>query len=171
MKKPTIINLKTRFAILLGFLFFIAIACNQKVDIEKETKAIKSVIEEETAAFLARDFERLAKTHLQDETTARVDLYDSAYILLNGWKAIGDTIKSMIKINDLVDSKPTFSNSDYHIKIYPESAWAVFLQKAEYDYRGKHYVEKAINTRFLEKKDGKWKIVYISYVNKYDENK
>jgi hypothetical protein len=164
MKKPTIINLKTRFAILLGFLFFAAIACNEKVDIEKESKAIKSVIEEESAAFYARDFERLAKTHIQDETSVRVISHDSAFILLSGWKDIGDTIKSWIE-SDWGDLKGTFSNSDYHIKVYPESAWAVFVQKTEYDYRGKHYVDRDIETKFLEKKNGEWKIVYIS-INK-----
>jgi hypothetical protein len=61
--------MKKTLQILLVIIFFAGISCQDKMDIEKEKEAIKAVIEEETRAYLDQDFERLAKTHLQDETS------------------------------------------------------------------------------------------------------
>ena len=62
-----------------------------------------------------------------------------------------------------------FENTDYKIKVYPESAWAVYDQNW-YNNEGE-LVRLNINVRFLEKVQGKWKIVYVSTINttSYDE--
>jgi hypothetical protein len=162
--------MKTSLSILLAIILFAGLSCQDKMDIEKEKEAIKAVIEEETQSYLDNDFKELANAHLQDETTLRISAWKDGYQILNGWKAIGDSLKSLIEA-DTNDVKVKFTNSDYLIKIYPQSAWAAFTQIWSATYEGKDYTSQTRETRFLEKVKGEWKIVFLLNLgtSSYDE--
>jgi hypothetical protein len=88
------------------------------------------------------------------------------YQTIIGWKAIGDTLKSWTSA-DWEDVNAKFMNTDYKIKVYPQSAWAVFTQTWDYTYNGKQYAIPSLETRFLEKVNEEWKIVYLLNVGTY----
>ena len=147
---------------LFALILLAGTSCQEKIDIEKEKAAIISVIEEETNAYLARDFDRLVATHVQDETNVRLGAGKSGYDYVVGWEEISSGFKEAIENNPESDgSKEVKTN--YKIKVYGESAWAVFDNDL-YNSEGE-LTNKSIHVEFLEKVDGEWKIVYLSIIN------
>jgi hypothetical protein len=152
--------MKTQFITLITLAILAMTSCGKKIDVEKEKAAIIAVIEEETNAFYERDFERLAATHIQDETNMRLDVGRYGYGFSAGWD--NNTLKEYFKENpDPVPNNEKKSN--YKIKVYDGTAWAVYDNDA-YNNDGE-LQNKSIHVQFLEKMDGQWKIDYMSIVN------
>ena len=146
---------------LFALILLAGTSCQEKIDIEKEKEAIKAVIEEETDAYYDSDFDRLAATYVKDETNIRLGASKSGYIYGVGWEEIGSLLKELIESQGPIELKEVKTN--YKIKVYKESAWAVFdneLYNSEGELTG-----KSIHVEFLEKVNGEWKIVYLSMVN------
>ncbi len=143
-------------------------SCQEKIDIEKEKAAIIAVLEEETNAAYDRDFDRLAATWIQDETSIWLGTGKSGYMYGVGWKKNSSYFKEYLE-NNPEPSTAKFENTNYRIKVYKESAWAIYDQVI-YNSEGEVTGEE-ISVRFLEKVDGEWKIVYLSFVStlSYDE--
>lgn len=153
---------------ILVLLSLFTISCGDKVDVEKDKEAIIKVIEDETAAYYEQDFDRLSKTYVQDETNVRLTAYKSHYYHLNGWQAVGDSLKSSID-KWTEDEWGKFKNfeckkSNYKIKVYPKSAWAIFDEVTQFEYDSTVHEYPSVQVRFLEKNKGKWEIVYLSVV-------
>lgn len=148
----------TLFAIIL----LTGTSCEEKIDIEKEKEAIKAVIEEETNAFLNRDFDRFAATYVQDETNIRLSANKSGYNYYVGWEEIGSLFKEYFE-NNPDPSTDTYEKTNYKVKVYRKSAW-VINDETVYDSDGENSL-KMIAVRFLEKYNGEWKIVYLSVVS------
>ena len=127
----------------IAFSLMTGASCQKKADIEKEKEAIKAVIEEETDAYIAGDFERQSETYVQDETSTE-----------EGLERFGNY------------SNPKNKKTDYRIKVYNKSAWAIFNDDWDLDYQGESVNVIYLGVRFLEKVDGEWKIVYMSEINK-----
>jgi hypothetical protein len=140
-------------------------SCIEKTDIEEEKKAIIDVIEEETAAFVARDFDRLAATYIQDETNIRLTASKSRYIYHVGWEKLSSRFKNYFE-NNPEPEQWRQGRKKYRIKVYKECAWVVF-ENVGFHSKGSmsELTGKAVDVRFLEKVDGEWKIVYLSHVN------
>ena len=151
---------KIIFSIFTLSLIAGSIYCQEKIDIEAEKEAIKAIIEEQTNAFIDRDFDRLAATHVKDETFIRLRASKSSYGYDVGWEDRSSILEELFKNNPVVTNK--FKNTNYKIKVYSESAWAVYDENW-YDSEGES-LGMNINVRFLEKTDGEWKIVYLSQV-------
>ena len=148
-------------------------SCEEKFDVEIEKKAIKAVIEEETAAFVARDFDRLAANYVQDKTNIRLTASKSDYRYYVGWEELGSRFKNYFK-NNPEPGVWKQARTNYIIKVYKESAWVVFENEG-YHSAGR-YTEltgQAVDVRFLEKVNGEWKIVCLSHVNfaSYEDEK
>ena len=147
---------------LFALILLAGTSCQEKIDIEKEKEAIIVVIEEETDAYLDRDFDRLAATWVQDETIIRLGASKSGYGYWVGWEEIGSDIKESIEgVSEPDGSKEVKTN--YKIKVYRESAWAVF-DNEHYNSEGE-LTGKSIHVEFLEKVNGEWKIVYLCIVS------
>ena len=147
---------------LFALILLAGTSCQEKVDIEKEKEAIKTVLEEETNAARDSDFDRLAATWVQDETSIWLGTGKSGYTYGVGWKKIGSDFKEYFE-NNPEPGTGKFENTNYRIKVYKESAWAIYDQ-VMYNSEGEVTWEN-IGVRFLEKVDGEWKIVYLSFVN------
>ena len=147
---------------LFALILVAGTSCQEKVDIEKEKEAIKTVLEEETNAARDSDFDRLAATWVQDETSIWLGTGKSGYTYGVGWKKIGSDFKEYFE-NNPESGTGKFENTNYRIKVYKESAWAIYDQ-VMYNSEGEVTWEN-IGVRFLEKVDGEWKIVYLSFVN------
>ncbi len=144
------------------------ISCEETIDIEKEKEAIKAVIEEESNAYYARDFDRWAATCLQDETLVRIGATKSMYGYFTGWEESSQAMKEAFESNPEPVKNPEVK-TNYKIKVYEDCAWAVFDNESFND-EGES-VNKSIHVEFLEKIEGDWKIVYLSIINtsSYDE--
>ena len=153
---------KIIFSLLALMLIAGSICCQEKIDIEEEKKAIIAVIEEETDAFIDRDFDRLAATYVQDETNIRLQARKSNYRYLVGWEELGSGFKEFFE-NNPEPSTDKAEKINFKIKVYKESAWAV-NDEVKYDDEGE-VSSKLIVVRFLEKVNGEWKIVYLSFVD------
>lgn len=146
--------------VVLAILFITS--CEEKIDIEKEKEAIKAVIENETNSYYNRDWDKQSESFLQDETLFGLVSSKNGYNFAVGW----DEISQIYKQNhenypDPSTDKHQFTN--YIIKVYKVSAWAVY-DEIVHNSEGE-FVMRYINVRFLEKVDGEWKIVYMSNVN------
>ena len=156
-----------KLALAVAVLMFTGLAFGQKNTCEeKEKEAIIKVIQEEIDAFDARDFDRLAKTFMQDETLQRLHYSKSMHWIGFGWDEIGTAYKSMF------EERPTPRTvkriqTDYRIKVYKESAWASFSETRE-----NSDVEE-FKVFFFEKEKGEWKIVFMltSNITSYEEEK
>ena len=148
--------------LILFFLILGLQSCSNKIDFEKEKKAIITVIEEQTNAHLSKNYERESNIFIQDESTIVLISRKNWYGYLVGW----DKLNESIKTNNRIEPKPSTDynkNSDYKIKIYEKSAWAVYDENI-YNADG-NLIKLVINVRFLEKVNGEWKIVYLSDVD------
>ena len=151
----------TLFAIIL----LAGTSCQEKIDIEKEKKAIIAVIEEETVAFIARDYDRLVANYVQDETNIRLQASKSGYSYYVGWEELSSRFKLYFENNPEPGTGKAVK-TNYKIKVYKESAWAVFENEGFHSAgRFTELTGKGIDVRFLEKVNGEWKIVYLSSVN------
>ena len=143
----------------------VAYSCTGKMDIEEEKKAIIAVIEEETAAFVDRDFDRLAACYVMDETNIRLTASKSHYVYHKGWKELSASFKNYFE-NYPEPEKWMQGRKQYAIKVYPECAWVVFENEGFLSAgSSSRLTGKAADVRFLEKHNGEWKIVYLSHVN------
>lgn len=133
---------------------------------EKEKEAIIQVITECTNSYLARDFSGIAATFVQDESTIKTGAAKGGFMFRTGWEEIGSNYKQNFTNNpDPITRK--LDKTNFKIKVYKESAWAIHDETQPLDNGTS---SKQIITHFLEKQDGKWKIVYMSqiFVSSYD---
>ena len=137
---------------------------------EKEKEDIIAVIEEETDAFIHRDYERWANTYVQDETTIRLSAGSNGYNFVNGWDDLNSSFKEAFEDSPNLQVKAVKTN--YKIKVYGNAAWVICDEKFVNSETGEDIGGALIEARILEKVNGEWKIVYLSYINttSYEED-
>jgi hypothetical protein len=147
--------MKKSLFFVFALTFLTCVSCKEKIDVEKEKNAIMAVIEEETASYYASDFERWCATYLQDSSNVFINASKTDFSIASGWSSISSESKPFI-----VGEKEIMKEvkTPLNIKIYAESAWVVVDNESFNDKNESQ--GKAIATNFLEKHDGKWKIVY-----------
>lgn len=162
--------MKKYLPLIISIILLTGISSQGKESVEQEKEAIKKVIKEQTMAAYNKDINLLTSYWIQDESAVRIASGKNNYNMLSGWKEIGDNYKNGVK-NNPEPWKIKKEYSDFKIKVYKESAWAVFNESA-YNDEGE-LLGVQVGTRFLEKKDGDWKIVYMAFVNtsSYEEPK
>ena len=134
-------------------------ACQEKIDFDTEMKTIINVIEGETDAYIAEDFDNFASSYVQDETTIWWGAGQTTYWRIDGWSKLGKHFEK--DFQDETDPVPyKVEKSNYKIKVYPKSAWVMF-DEAMIDGGGE-IIWEGFGVRFLEKVDGHWKINYVS---------
>jgi len=154
--------MKNYLLLFSAIILFAGISAWMGIDVEKEKKAIQTVIEEETNAFLAKDFDRLAATYVQDSTNNRLSASKSAFSFNAGWNDVSTMFKNYMA-NGIIEVDNRYVKTNYRIKVYKESAWAINDELFTNTKTGES--SKLIGVRFLEKVNGKWKIVFLSVVN------
>ena len=148
-------------------------SCQKTVDIEKEKEAIIKVINAETDAYLARDFEAMYATHVHDSLNMRLTAGADNYVFLEGWENVSKHMTGDKTEDDLgPDLHITVEKSNYKMKVYPSSAFVVCDQKWTSDYGDGKTEINSIQVRFLEKIKGEWKISFVSFIGTsgYEQN-
>ena len=148
--------------ILYIFILIVGTSCQEKIDVEKETEAIKAVIMSESNATHAKDFEKSSGSFLQDSSFIYLSATKYGYQYFEGWGAYSADAR------EWMESYPTPSTnkyefSNFRIKVCKKGAYAIY-DETVMDQTGV-FLMKFINVRFLEKVDGEWKIAFMSFVN------
>jgi len=146
-------------------LALLSTGCEKAVDMEKEKAAIIEVINQETETYLARDFEGMFATHVQDSLNMRLTAGADNYVFIEGWEDVskhmtGDETEDELGPNMHINVE----KSNYRMKLYPNSAFVVCDQKWTSDYGDGVNEINSIQVRFLEKIDGEWKISFVSFI-------
>jgi len=155
--------MKLHFMSLLAIGILFTFSC-QRVNPEKEKAAIMDVLNEEAAASLAGDFQRYAATHIQDDLETRVEMGIHSYNVYKGWEEISTVMHDFMDGNPLTDAVNRKEN--VRIKVNGNSAWLICDNIWETDVPEKHIVFNNLQTVFLEKVKGEWKISFASYYSK-----
>ncbi len=146
-------------------LAILSTGCEKAVDIEKEKAAIIEVINQETETYLARDFESMFATHVQDSLNMRLTAGADNYVFAEGWEDVSKHMTGDETEDDLgPDLHISVEKSNYRMKLYPNSAFVVCDQKWSSDYGDDVTEIKSIQVRFLEKIEGEWKISFVSFI-------
>lgn len=160
--------MKNIFLSLFVLTLFIGTSCQEKIDYEKERAAIIAVIEAETEAFFDSDIDRLGGYHVQDESNIRLTATKSGYTYDVGWEKIRSFYLDYFE-NEMGEGEFYEVKRNYKIKMYGESAWAVFDNDF---YNGDdELLSTSIHAEFLEKVNGEWKLVFYTsiYTSTWDD--
>jgi hypothetical protein len=132
-----------------------------------EEKAVIDALNEEGAAFVDMDMDRLAAVHIQDESTIRYSLNNDK--ALSGWDEIKANFERMFEARkdrsiDVTTAKNTKEN--VILKVTGNTAWVLCDNVWNYEESGekKESINKEI--AFLEKEKGKWKISFYTFIAK-----
>jgi len=153
----------------LGLIIVLSLSCSEKLDVEKEQAAIKKVIIEETTAFDNQDYEGIINTLVHDSLLIRLSTGKVEHAEVSGWENMAPWYKDFTEA-ELSDYSVKRERSNWRIKVYQNSAWAVYDQVTRFTYKGIADDRTTREIRFLEKVDGEWKIVMLQviYVSSYE---
>jgi hypothetical protein len=149
----------------IKFLFIILVLpitgfCQGNTDVEKEEAAIKAVIEKETTAYINIDIENWRSCYLQKEPYARINTGQDGWGGVNSWASHDSSMYAGFQnYSGEVPLPIKFENENYLIRLTPETAWVVYIENW-FDNNGTK-TGWNVNTRFLEKENGEWKISYV----------
>jgi SnoaL-like domain len=135
--------------------------------LDAEKAAILEVIDRQSAAFWAKDFQRWADTWVHAPYVRRLGWADPGGVVsVEGWEAIGARMQKGMAENPTPNPTPAkLVREHLNFRIYGDVAWVTFEQHAvatgdsRFDMPGLSH-----ETRILEKHDGKWKIAYLGYL-------
>jgi hypothetical protein len=165
--------MKKLIYVLLIAILLVGMSCKKKVDIVKETEAIKALIHNETQAFLQNDTAKILSYYIKDDFQTRLSASCDTFILNKGWKELSTFFKK-INMGGFSNSKNT---KDFiQIKVVGDAAWAIYKDKWSYvttvttlgSTKDTLITVYLLCTMNLEKKVNEWKISSLSL---YQPNK
>lgn len=127
--------------------------------------AIADVIYAETSAFMRNDLEAWKTCFVHDDRTRDVMMSSTAGLsVLKGWPAIEAHMKHVME-GDAGCPMVSFCQKNLQISISGDLAWAVFDDTSTF---ASGNTDEMFETRILERQNGDWKIVYTSFVSKFN---
>jgi hypothetical protein len=158
--------MKAAFAL---FLFTATlISCTPKelpLDVEKEKEAIRAVIALETEAYYKQDFETWKSTYLDDPAFRKFGYwegFDEKVTYNIGFESLKNEKKKQFEANATIWAGSTEERLNENFRITRDMAWYTFEQLS-FEKGTRKQVGRSLETRILEKHDGKWKIAYLGY--------
>ena len=150
-----------------AILFIVATSCQQVINVEKEKEAILAVLEEESAAMLAMDKERVFALHVQDNLETRLELGEYGFNTYSGWDEVGTLLGDALGGDGaLMGSNAVNRKENMIIKVTGNTAWLTcdnIWELANDTDKGGY---SNIQVTFLEKIKGEWKISFAAYYSK-----
>lgn len=124
--------------------------------------AIRAVVQEETDAFFAKDFERWAACFLQASRTHDVYVSKDRGVIVNrGWADIAASMKQLIQDNPR-PFEGSYEKYDFETSVSGDMAWMAFYSRAGADRSGRYRLPEVFETRILERVAGRWLIAFSS---------
>jgi len=150
------------------FTVFMWAACFSSVslaDTEQEKEAIKAIIAQETEAYYQQDFETWKSTYV-NEAWFRSYGYWGGYTekvrCYNGFDTFKNFKKKQFEQNRTLWIGSTEKRTNENIRVHGNMAWYTFDQ-ASYEKDTHKLLGKSLETRILEKIDGRWRIAYLGF--------
>ncbi len=141
------------------FLFLLLIAAgHHSFGQEAEKEAIKRIVMEETEAYLGVDQGVWLETWLHVPYAYWSFSTKAGTQFVDGWENIQNTFEVYFRTQKPSRSKVSYTWQE--IRVYGNGAYVRFQERAD----DNHSIELTNQIRVLEKKDGKWKMVYMSAV-------
>ncbi len=153
---------KDKIKLLLIFLLGLMTACAW-AQADKEKDAIKAVIIKETSSFMNVDRKNWSESWLHTPYAYWSYSDSTGSSFLDGWEAINKTFDTYFQAEKPSKSKITYEWIE--VRVYGNGAYARFIQKSADSID----IDETSQVRVLEKKDGKWRLVYVSVVEKYQK--
>jgi ketosteroid isomerase-like protein len=120
--------------------------------------AILQVIERQSAARAANDFERWASDWSQVPYARRIHNTPTGEVIcLEGWDAIAGKLRQVMSSNV---PQPASNRGHYNVRVRGDAAFVTFDQRST----GAAGALLSRETRFLERLAGNWKVVYMGSV-------
>ena len=146
---------------LIAFSFMAGTSCQQKIDVAQEEEAIKNVIQEEIALFVAQDIQE-SQFYKNVDYLRVISNFGNDHHVAVGW----DSVHAVVKRNSEADrsgaANVKFECRDFHIKVYDDIAWAVYYVNGSGEWKGEPWEGAETKVTILEKVDDDWKIVLVS---------
>ncbi|MCF2491450.1 nuclear transport factor 2 family protein [Dyadobacter sp. CY347] len=167
MKKNT--GIQCIIVLLFVASFFVAASSKQTpplaLDDAKEQTQILQLIDTESKAFWDKDYDKWAACWVHEPYIRTMGWWkDGGVTVVNGWDERGRRTKGYMK--DFPDPNPqNVRRENINVRILKDAAWVTFDQygtdtgEAVMDMPG-----LSRETRFLEKHNGQWKIVYTGWL-------
>jgi hypothetical protein len=152
----------THSIITLIFAAAIPLLCHAADDIQKEKEAIKAVIEEEKAGFLALDDARMAATWIQQPSSMKLYVSQGKQTRIDGWDAIKADDQDYLKRRRANADRPQVEFSNYRITVTGDSAWVVCDARWEGISEGAPFTGTQSRVNVLQKENGRWKIALMA---------
>ena len=150
---------------LLAIVLLTGTSCEQKINVEKEKEAILAVLQEEGAAMIAKDKERVFDVHVRDSLETRVELGMYGYNTYSGWDELKILLGDVTKGNDPIED-PVNTKENLIIKVIGNSAWLICDNLWKWTIKGEPGGYNNVQIVFLEKIKGEWKISFTAYYSK-----
>lgn len=143
---------------ILGTFLFIGVVAQNQLDFDKEKKAIFEIFKAEKEGFKTSDMDLMKQNIVTDSSYIFINVEKGSTTIRKGWMEQEETI---ITYWDYIGDSGTEVKHDFEItdiKIYPNSAWVLITNKWKYneDEPARNGID--LETLFMEKKGGKWKI-------------
>ncbi len=152
---------------ILAILIFAGTSCQIAVNVEKEKEAILAVLQEEGAAVLAQDKDRLFALHVQDDLETRLELGEYGFNTYKGWDEVSGLLGDWIDSDgDLAGENPVNTKENMVIKVTGNTAWLTYDNKWEWTNDSIIGGYNNIQIIFLEKIKGEWKISFSAIYSK-----
>ena len=158
--------LKMNLFLLLMLMFLPITAFTQNQESSSDEEAVKQVIRNETKNWYNVNYEGWAENWAHEKYVLSMGVgygNPNSYSENLSWDSVKTSAKEIF--NEY--TKPLYidlSWTDWNIRIFNDCAWASYMQTSIYE-GNTQYPNKARQIRFLEKKNGDWKIVYSVSVN------
>jgi len=148
-----------------GICFLLLFSCKNefKVPSESAKEILKEVVEGETLAYMAKDYEKWASYWDHSTDVLRLDVTNEGFSQSRGWDKSGGNLETFFKEHPEPITS-TFENSNYLIFHDTNLAWVAFDQTWK-TVDGEESIAKATIT--LVKKDTDWKIISYTAIQ-YD---
>lgn len=135
------------------------------IDYQKERASILQVIENESKAFWDKDYNKWAACWVHEPYIRTMGWWQAGGVtVVKGWEERGPRTKQHME--EFPEPNPqNVIRENINIRILQDAAWVTF------DQYGKDNGEPVMDmpglsreTRFLEKHNGQWKIVYVGWL-------
>jgi hypothetical protein len=125
-----------------------------------------AVINEESAAILAGDFDRYKATHLQDNLETRVEMGVYGYNVYKGWENSGSVMEDYLEGDPQTEA--VVRMEDPILKVSGKAAWLTYHNIWVTTSVPEEVIANNLRIVFLEKVNGAWKISFTAYYTKGD---
>lgn len=144
-------------------LLVLSDSCQPKVDIEKEKDAIKAVIQNEVDAFRSKDMDRLSSFYVQDDLNTRLqETCSQDHPIYSGWSSVKSFLEDLMKQDNPENKNIQNVKDGFIIKVKGNCAWVINKDTWTWENNNISKISIGIQTTFMEKIDGNWKISMMS---------